>query len=182
MTTTASITVCQPQPSSRATSDTPDRCGRPATSTSVLPVSSTRTGQRRSRRCRRTSSGRRTCSASVACATPVVPGGRTPPDQRARLRGRCARVVIAIRNHLGQSPTPMMFTSGRPTSSAHMRVASVSKQGLLATQVTSNITENCRAPATRPGSTRSTDPNPQTRRAPLSSSRSSAINNNRLAR
>ncbi len=41
--------------------------------------------------------------------------------------------------------------------------------------MTSNITENRRAPATRPGSTRSTDPNPQTRSAGNSVSRPGEI-------
>src|SRR4051794_36719201 len=35
-----------------------------------------------------------------------------------------------MRSHCGHSPTPSTRTSGRPTSSAHMRVPSVSKQGL----------------------------------------------------
>ena len=57
------------------------------------------------------------------------------------------------RNQLGQSPTPITFTSGNPTRSAHMRVASVSKQGLLETRRTRHH-ENRRAPVPRPGSTR----------------------------
>ena len=51
--------------------------------------------------------------------------GRHSPDTAAA----SARVVIAIRNQCGQSPTPFTLTSGRPTSSSHMRVGLVSNRG-----------------------------------------------------
>ena len=38
-------------------------------------------------------------------------------------------VVIAMRRKCGQSPTPFTLTSGRPTSSSHMRVGLVSNRG-----------------------------------------------------
>ena len=46
---------------------------------------------------------------------------------------RCTRIFIGFvlrRSHIGHSPTPTTRTRGRPTSTAHMRVASVSTQGL----------------------------------------------------
>ena len=71
-------------------------------------------------------------TSSDACTTPVGPSGRTPayrptpprgchdatPSGRSTT-GRLGLVVIAIRNQLGQSPTPITVTPGRPTSSAH---------------------------------------------------------------
>jgi len=64
--------------------------------------------------------------------------------------GRAARVVIAIRNQPGQSPTPFTFTSGKPTSNSHMRVGSVSNRG----SANSDDVEHRqirRAPVSRPG-------------------------------
>ena len=146
MTTTASITVCQPQPRSRPHRTPHVRCGRPATSPTRRPVvnahracaiSALSSHQQRPHVAQRQRCLRHTSR----------PADRTPADPRARPRGsrdgaptatahagRSARVSITTRSHLGHSPTPITLTSGRPTSSAHMRVASVSKQGLLETR------------------------------------------------
>src|SRR5215216_5261242 len=58
--------------------------------------------------------------------------------------------VITMRSHPGHSPTPTTTTSGRPTSSAHMRVPSVSKQGLPRLDDVRHR-DNRRAPVPRPG-------------------------------
>lgn len=58
-------------------------------------------------------------------------GGREQRYVSARQTGRTASVATTTSSHAGHSPTPTTVTSGSPTSSAHMRVASVSKQGLL---------------------------------------------------
>ena len=53
----------------------------------------------------------------------------TMSDHPATRRRRARRVAITIRSQPGHSPTPTTVTSGRPTSSAHMRVGSVSNRG-----------------------------------------------------
>jgi len=57
---------------------------------------------------------------------------------------------VRMRSHIGHSPTPTTRTRGRPTSTAHMRVVSVSTQGLPRPDE-GDTAENRRAPAPRPG-------------------------------
>lgn len=130
----------------------------------------------RSRGPRRRSTVRSRCNASVACTTPTGSGGRVPADRRARPRehrdhalppphsrvGRSASIVATIRSHGGQSPTPTTTTSDRPTSRAHMRAGSVSKQGLLAIRRLQTSLRFAEPPVPRPGIP--TRPSPALRR------------------
>ena len=76
--------------------------------------------------------------------------------------GRDARAEIEIRNQCGQSPTPFTSTSGRPTSSSHVRVGSVSNRGSPGFDDVRHR-QIRRAPVSRPGSTRDS-PHAQIRR------------------
>ena len=86
--TTASITVCQSQLESSATSAptamTADLHRRP----SPRPRRQPRTAPTRSADPARSTSGDTSGNAIVACATPTGPAGRTPADRPARPRGR----------------------------------------------------------------------------------------------
>ena len=145
--TTASMTVCQSQSSSSATSETV-RPSRPTCTVAHLPARSVIAaagaairgsvsvnvtteqpafGQRH-RRFDHTSRVRRPKHGRSASSTSSTSWAWTPPPQPGHT-GRSARVVIAIRTNRGHSPTPMTLTSGRPTSSSHMRVGSVSNRG-----------------------------------------------------
>jgi hypothetical protein len=59
-------------------------------------------------------------------AHPVPMSDHAGTRRRAQQRRRLA---ITTRNQLGHSPTPATTTSSRPTSSAHMRVGSLSNRG-----------------------------------------------------
>jgi len=109
---------------------------------------------RRPKHARSTSS----TSTSSSCHNP-------PPHPRHDCLA--ARVVISIRNHLGQSPTPLMLTSGSPTSNSHMRVGSVSNRGSSNSDGVRHR-QIRRAPVSRLGPTSTTRTHTQIRRAKYS--------------
>ena len=148
ITTTASITVCQPQPSSRATSDTArplrptcnvdQRAARVVSAQRAVAISGSSSHQQRPQAVQRQRCLRHTSRVGLpntgksTNSTSRIPCRCTrPPHEQP---GRSAGNSTTTRSQFGQSPTPIKFTSGKPTSSAHIRVTSVSKQGLLATQ------------------------------------------------
>ena len=181
-TATASITVCQSQPSSTATSATL----RPCRPTCTVAHRASPRRQRAPRRPdRRVGLGPRPATrsgiATAAWATPAAPGDRTPADRPASPRGghdhapasrtprssACPAVVsIVIRSHRGHSPTPTTRTSGRPTSSAHMRVGSVSNRGSPRLDDVEHRRES-QSPCAAPGTYLTPSPHPQIRSAPF---------------
>ena len=145
--TTASITVCQSHPRSSATSCTERPC--PPTCRVTQRAARVVSAHRADAICgscsvhvRRHTGHCQRCLHHTNRAGRPNTGRSTNTTSRVSCRhadrpqhdGRSGLVVIAIRNHPGHSPTPTTVTPDRPTSSAHMRVGSVSKQGLLETQ------------------------------------------------
>ena len=87
--------------------------------------------------------------------------------------GRSVTLTTSMRSHYGHSPTPMIVTSGSPTSSAHMRVGSDSTGAPGFDDVRHRQTR--RAPVPRPGPTPEPSPHPQIRRAVKPSSRRTCL-------
>ena len=142
---TASLTVCQSQPSSTPISSTV-RPQRPTCSVTHRPARSVNASRgaaivASSLGPRRPSHTPGSGTPTDACATPAGSAARTPADRPARPRRvpspspghrspdtPAASPVVSMCTNNGpsrSSTTPSTRTAGRPTSNSHMRVGSV---------------------------------------------------------